>query len=194
MRSSQYDGAESHPAIIDKKMWKAVQFEIERRRTLAEKYKIVKLDYATVDNPFAGRIICGCCGSTFGRKVWNSTDDRLRRVVWRCNKKYTVKGEKSCESKHIDDRVLYKAFVEVFNTMVKNKEYFMDKWKDGLQSENILVVYKAREFIKMISDAELIKEFDIDIYFKIIEKTIVFEGNRLIVTLLDGTEIECEIR
>lgn len=28
----------------------------------------------TVDNPYAGRVICGNCGSTFGRKIWNSTN------------------------------------------------------------------------------------------------------------------------
>ncbi len=41
--------------------------------------------------------------------------------------------------------------------------------------------------------AAFIKEFDIDIYFKIIEKMIVLEGNKIIVILLDGMEIECGI-
>lgn len=36
-------------------MWEAVQLEMERRRTFAEKYNISKLHYATVNNPFAGR-------------------------------------------------------------------------------------------------------------------------------------------
>jgi len=186
----KYYVEESHPAIIDKAIWEAVQLEIERRRAFAEKYGIVKLDYATVDNPFAGRIICGCCGSTFGRKVWNSTDDRLRRVVWRCNKKYEVKGKKGCKNKHIDDKALYKVFVEAFNVMVQNKCYFMEKWSFRKDDVNALVRYKAGEFIKIIEDAEVIEEFDIDIYFRIIEKMIVFEGNRIIVGLLDGTEVE----
>jgi len=107
----QYYVEESHTAIIEKDMWEAVQLEMERRKAYAEKYGIVKLDYATIDNPFAGRVICGECGSTYGRKVWNSTDERLRRVIWRCNKKYAVKGGKSCENRHIDDKVLYKVFV-----------------------------------------------------------------------------------
>ena len=46
----------SHQAIIDKEMWEAVQLEIERREAFAEKYGIVKVDYATLDNPFAGRV------------------------------------------------------------------------------------------------------------------------------------------
>lgn len=189
----QYYVEDSHPAIIDKEMWEAVQLEMERRKAFAEKYGISKLDYASEDNPFAGRVICGNCGSAFGRKVWNSTDERLRRVVWRCNRKYAVKGEKSCDSRHIDDRVLYQVFISVFNTLVENRDYFIEKWKVGMESENVLVRYKARQFIKIISDVKQIKEFDIDLYFKIIEKMIVFEKDKVVVTLLDGTEVECEI-
>lgn len=42
-------------------MWKAIQLEMERRRVSAEIYGAFKLDHATLDNPFAGRVICGCC-------------------------------------------------------------------------------------------------------------------------------------
>ena len=189
----QYYVEESHPAIIDKETWEAVQLEMERRKAFAKKYGIVKLDYATVDNPFAGRVICGHCGSVFGRKVWNSTDERLRRVVWRCNKKYKVKGKKSCDSKHIDDNVLYKVFIEAFNAMVQNKDYFMEKWKQRVDSENVLVRYKARQFIGIMENAEVIEEFDIDLFFRIVEKMTVFGGEKVIVSLLDGTEVECEI-
>jgi len=70
---------------------------------------------------------------------------------------------------------------------------FIEKWKDGLKSENILVKYKAKQFIEILENAEPINEFDIDIYFKIIEKMIVLEENKIIVTLLDGTNIECQI-
>ena len=52
---------------------------------------------------------------------------------------------------------------------------------------------KAKQFIEIIEEAEPLKEFDIDIYFKIIDKMIVFEGNKIIVTLLDGTEVEVVI-
>ncbi|MFT8315009.1 MAG: zinc ribbon domain-containing protein [Clostridium sp.] len=71
-------------------MWEAVQLEMERRRVFAETYGVFKLDYATLDNPFAGRVICGLCGSPFGRKVWNSTNEIRSRIVWRCNKRYVV--------------------------------------------------------------------------------------------------------
>lgn len=189
----QYYVEDSHPAIIDKEMREAAQLEMERRRTFIEKHGLKKIEYALKNNIFSGRVICGHCGSSFGRKIWNSNDERLRRVVWRCNRKYAVKGKKSCDNNHIDDKVLYKAFVNTFNAMIENKNYFIEKWKDGLKSENILVKYKAKQFIEILENAEPINEFDIDIYFKIIEKMIVLEENKIIVTLLDGTNIECQI-
>ena len=147
------------------------------------------LMYATTDNPFAGRVICGDCDHVFGRKIWNSTDERLRRIIWRCNGKYPSKGERGCDSKHIDDGVLYQAFVNVFNAMVEQKDCFISKWRvaDG----NELVRYKATQFIEILADAETVNEFDVDLYFALVEKITVYDGGRLVVSLLDGTDIEC---
>ena len=189
----QYYVEDSHPAIIDKEMWEAVQLEMERRRNFALKYGIQKLEYATTDNPFAGRVICGSCGRVFGRKVWNSTSEKLRRIVWQCNGKYLAKGEKGCGSRHIDDGVLYQAFVDVFNAMVEQKSYFLEKWQKSLASNNVLVQYKARQFIRILTEAMVIKEFDVNLYFALTEKITVYENGRLMVSLLDGTDIECEI-
>ncbi len=188
----QYYVEESHPAIIDKDMWEAVQLEMERRRAYVLEHGIQKFEYATTKNPFAGRVICGSCGHIYGRKVWNSTDDRCRRIIWRCNGKYAIKGEKGCESRHIDDGVLYQAFVNVFNAIVENKDYVMRKWQERLSSDNLLKRYKARQFIGVMAEAEPITEFSVDFYFMLVEKMVVFDGGRMIVSLLDGTELECE--
>ena len=174
-------------------MWEAVQLEMERRRNFALQYGIQKLEYATTSNPFAGRVICGSCGQVFGRKVWNSTDDRFRRIIWRCNGKYPAKGEKGCESRHLDNVVLYQVFVDVFNMMIKNKDCFLDKWKGMLESDNPLVRYKAKQFAKIIAETEPIKEFDVDMYFALTEKVVVYGEGRLTVGLLDGTEVECTV-
>lgn len=189
----QYYVEDSHPAIIDKEMWEAVQLEMERRRNFALKYGIQKLEYATTDNPFAGRVICGSCGRVFGRKVWNSTSEKLRRIVWQCNGKYLEKGEKVCGSRHIDDGVLYQAFVDVFNAMVEQKEYFLEKWKRMRESDNLLKRYKAKQFSKIITETGQINEFDVDLYFALTEKVVVHNNGRLIVSLLDGTEVECTV-
>ena len=188
----QYYVEDSHPAIIDKEMWEAVQLEMERRRAYALEHGIEKLEYATTKNPFAGRVICGTCGHIFGRKVWNSTDDRLRRIIWRCNGKYPVKGEKGCESRHIDDGVLYQAFINTFNALLENKHYFIGKWQEQTGNENLLQRYKARQFIEVITKAIPMAKFDIDLYFALVEKITVYNSGILIVSLLDGAEVECE--
>ncbi len=172
-------------------MWEAVQLEMERRRNFALQYGIQKFEYATTDNPFAGRVICGNCGHVFGRKVWNNTDERLRRIIWRCNGKYPSKGERGCTSKHIDDGVLYQAFVNVFNAMVENKDYFLDKWQEGLENDNLLQRHKSRQFIEIMTRAEVMIRFDINLYFALVEKMMVFDGGKVIVSLLDGTNLEC---
>ena len=189
----QYYVEGSHPAIIDQEMWEAVQLEMERRRNYALEYGIQKLEYATTHNPFAGRVICGSCGQVFGRKVWNSTDDRFRRIIWRCNGKYVEKGERGCDSRHIDDRVLYQAFVDVFNMMVENKEYFLEKWEKRQGNENVLMRYKSKQLLEIITGARPITEFDIDLYFAMVEKVKVYDAGRMDVSLLDGTELECEM-
>lgn len=104
---------------------KAVKLERERIRTFDEKYNINKLDYAAISNPIARKVICSYCGSTFGRKVWNFNDKRFRRIIWRCNKKYEVKGQKGCKNKQIDDKA--------FNIIIENKNYFIDMCKEGLK-------------------------------------------------------------
>lgn len=177
---------ESHPAIIDKEMWEAVQLEMERWRNYAQEHSLQKVEFATDDNPFAGSVICGSCSKAFGRKVWNSTDERLRRIIWRCNSKYPAKGMKGCDSKHIYDEVLYQVFINIFNTLIKNRDYFIAKWKKRLKSDNALYRYKARQFMKIILEAELITEFKIDLYNALVEKMTVLDGQRIIVRLLDG--------
>ncbi|TCT14537.1 DNA invertase Pin-like site-specific DNA recombinase [Natranaerovirga pectinivora] len=185
---------ESHPAIIDKEMWEAVQLEMERRKNYVERYGLTKIDYSCKENPFSGKVICGCCGSIFGRKVWNSTDERLRRYIWRCNRKYEIKGKKICENKHIDDKVLYEVFINTFNMMLENKDYFIKKWEEHLDSDDLLKKYKAKQFIKVIEKVESIEKFNTDLFNIFIEKMVVFDGGKIMLSLIDGMEIECDIK
>lgn len=188
----QYYVEDNHPAIIDKVTWEATQLEMERRRNFVLKHGMQKLEYATDEIPFSGRVICGECGRVYGRCVWNSTDDRLRRIVWQCRTKYAVKGKIGCHNKHIDEHVLYEAFVSLFNVLLENKEYFLHKWQGLLETGNVLQQYKARQFIDIISKSEVLEAFDVYLYFAFVEKMTVYNNDKLKVTLIDGTEIECQ--
>ena len=63
-----------------------------------------------------------------------------------------------------------RAFVDVFNMMVGNKETFFDKWQRMRESDSSLQRYKAKQFAKIIADRGRIKEFDVDLYFGLIVK------------------------
>lgn len=185
----QYYVEDSHPAI-NKDTWEAVQLEIDRRKKFCEEHGINKLYTSTADNPFSGRIICAKCGRAYGRNVWNSTDEGLRMVIWRCNEKYTEKGRVGCDNRHIDDEVFYKAFIKAYNSVVENKEHFMAKWEEQLESDDVLIRVTAKRFIGIFKEAAMIDEFDTKLFFKLVEKTVVSDEVLLIVSLLDGTEIE----
>ncbi len=77
--------------------------------------------------------------------------------------------------------------------MVEDKDRFIGKWLERLGSENALVRYKAKQYMGIIADAEAINEFDERLFFALVEKITVYDGRRLVVSLLDGTEVESEI-
>lgn len=44
--------------------------------------------------------------------------------------------------------------------------------------------------ISVFENAVKLTCFDVDLYFSLVEKITVFDGSRLVVGLLDGTEVE----
>ncbi len=62
-----------------------------------------------------------------------------------------------------------------------------------MKGDNALVRYKAKQFIGIIKVAEAIQEFDINLYFALVENITFYDEGRLIISLLDGTDVECEI-
>lgn len=101
---------QSHPAIIDPATFEMVQNEIARRKQDGGRYSGVSI--------FASKIKCGECGGCFGAKVWHS-DDKYRRVIYRCNHKY---GGHKCQTPHVTEREVKTAFVTAFNRLVTERE------------------------------------------------------------------------
>ena len=72
---------------------------------------------------FSSRIVCGDCGSYFGSKVWNSTS-KYRRVIWQCNSKF--KGERKCETPHLDEETIKAGFVVALNAIIDSKDSILE--------------------------------------------------------------------
>ena len=78
-----------------------------------------------------------------------------------------------------------------WNALVENREAFMERWKEQMQSENLLEGYRAEKFIEYTDGVQLLTEMDTDFMLKTLDYIKVFENGTLLVVFLDGTEIEC---
>lgn len=118
----KYYAQNSHPAIVSSEEYDLTQMELEWRRSLNGSY--------SGRSCFASRIVCGDCGSFYGRKVWHSTD-AYRRVIWRCNEKYA--GEKKCSTPYVTQEELEKAFVSVMQRVLQEKEAITAACRETLE-------------------------------------------------------------
>ena len=106
----QYYVEQSHPAIVSSEVFDEVQQELKRRRDVR---------YVGRSGCFSSKIICGECGSYYGRKVWHS-NDKYRTVIWRCQHKYD-NGE-PCKTPHVTEDQIKAAFVAEMNRVIANKD------------------------------------------------------------------------
>ena len=131
----KYYAQNSHPAIVSAEVFDLAQMELEWRKSLNGSY--------SGKSCFASRVVCGDCGAFYGSKVWHSTD-AYRRVVWRCNGKYT--GEKKCSTPYVTQEELEKAFVSVMQRVLREKD---------------AIIAACREMIKELDttgpDAEVVR-------------------------------------
>ena len=61
--------------------------------------------------------------------MWHSTDE-YRRTIWRCNNKYA--GEAKCATPHVTQETLEKAFVQVIQQMLSQKDRILTACREAL--------------------------------------------------------------
>ena len=67
----------------------------------------------------------------------------------------------------------------------------MEKWEKQINSEDILERVTAKRFINVFNETKPIENFDAGLYFKLVEKIMVYK-DKVSVRLLDGSEVYCE--
>ncbi|MFX4263138.1 recombinase family protein [Pelotomaculum propionicicum] len=116
----QYYVENSHPAIIPPETFELVQEEFRRRKAGGR--------YTSGVNCFASRIVCGDCGSFYGRKVWHS-GSQYASTVWQCNRKFNK--QEFCTTPHLKEESIKRAFLEAFNSLIDNKAEILENY-DGI--------------------------------------------------------------
>lgn len=129
----QYLVENSHDAIIDSKTFDRVQ------ELLSKNQKRRARSYT--DYPFSGKIICGDCGSLYGRDIWRVRSTGERYPIWYCNHKYD--GESVCQTEPLREEKIKAAFetmqIKRGETNTANISYTDDRWRQLVQT---LTVYR----------------------------------------------------
>jgi len=115
----QYYVEDSHEAIIPPDEWEDVQTEMLRRKHLGRRY--------SGNSIFSTRIVCADCGTYYGSKVWHSTDERYRQVIWQCNNKF--KNDEKCKTPHLTEEQIKQAFVDAFNCLFQGKKQILASYR-----------------------------------------------------------------
>lgn len=174
---AQYYVKDSHPAIIDKEAWNAVQEELERRNVYCQNYHLSMYAYRADKNPLNGKIICGHCGYTFARKSWAN-----RGIAY-----WTCKSD-SCKG-NINEEILNKAFITAWNHTVENRERFMERWNQDLKGDKSLERIRAKQMIELTNEGT-VNTLIPELVRMVLEKITVHDLKHFTVSFLDGTEKE----
>lgn len=118
----------SHEPIIEPEVFDRVQ------EILAESTK--RRAKVRTKHPFAGRLICGDCGSFYGHKVWRLRSTGERYNVWYCNHKYD--GDKACDSPRLRDEEVKAAFEKMLQKCDDpNPVYTDERWNELVESVKV---------------------------------------------------------
>lgn len=138
----QYYVENSHEAIISPEVFDIVQYEFEKRKGQVQ----------SGVNCFSSKIICGKCGSFYGSKAWHS-NDKYRRVIWRCNNKYIKK--ESCNTPHVTEQQIKEGFINAVNSLIVDKKSIIDECEKLILELTDMSLIEEKE-IKLQGEREVI--------------------------------------
>lgn len=107
----QYYVENSHEAIVSALEFDMVQGEIARRQKLSQTY--------SGNSIFSSKLICGDCGGFYGQKVWHSNDS-YRKVVWRCNRKFT--NSERCSTPTLSAEIIQRMYLKAYNQLMGSRD------------------------------------------------------------------------
>ena len=175
---NQYYIENNHPAIIPPEIWEAVQEEIVRRRRFREAHGIRGIS-GRHDSPFYAKLFCGRCQC----KLQRIYKQGVSKPYWECIR---------CGRK-IDEENLRETFCIAFNTLVKWREYLIDKWNAQMQNGSPLEKIRAEQMTEITAAGTIL--FEIPELTRTILKEIRLEGKGILkIHYLSGDTVICKGR
>ncbi len=182
---TQYYVKDSHPAIISREDWNAVQQEFERIKQYMDRHNLVRYGYGGDLRPFTAKIVCGECGGTYGRKAHEGRD-----TYWQCNTRCN-NGPKSCRGMNIPEAVIHRVFIEAWNTVVANQETLSERWVEKEKSGTELEVVRARQMQSLVKNGPIRKIIP-EMVMTVLESITVKGKTCFEIRFLDGTALSIQ--
>lgn len=139
----KYRVENNHEPIISKEIFDMVQAEKKKRFEVSSGKNNDRTKY-TNKYAFSGKLFCDKCGRTLKRRKWNA-GTKSEKIMWQCNN--YIKGIENCDSKAVNDEVLKRTFVQLYNDMVEDKGSFLKTFMSNIEK-----VLKKDTNIKKIND------------------------------------------
>lgn len=178
----QYYVKDTHPAIIDRTTWEAVQLEIERRQRFIYEHNLSGYGYSNGScAAFISQVFCGNCGCKYARQAWNN-----RNVIrYYCKDTVHRKGG-NCNNRRVDESLLQRAIVIAWNSIVQDRSSYLEKWKRMIDEGNALEQIRGSQMIELTSEGVITKEIP-ELTRAVLERITIFDET-ISVSFLDGTD------
>lgn len=122
----QYYVTDNHEAIISKEIFKRVQFERTRRKSMAPVTGKTKTNSGRFAPKYAltGLLLCGECGYHYRRTIWYRKSGT--KAVWRCTNRLD-NGSRFCRNSHtISEPALHKTLAKFIAGLAGTKTELAD--------------------------------------------------------------------
>ena len=125
----KYYVKDHHEAIIPRELWEKAQ-EVKKKRTI--NHTTGHDSNCSMRYAFSSKICCGFCGTNYTRKSANKTVNGDYTRYWACFQKQS--DSKECQdSVWVREETLEQIFVELYNSIVKNKYMTKAKLLDAIK-------------------------------------------------------------
>ena len=116
----QYLVRNHHDPIVTREVWNKAQEILEKRRKVMVPDGAKHCSKYSQRYDFSSKIVCGFCGTNYSRRVGTKLKNGTSHIYWECYDKIT--DSKDCkDSILIREELLKNIFVEMYNSIIKNK-------------------------------------------------------------------------
>ena len=178
---TQYYVKDSHPGIIPKEEWTAVQQEFDRIDAYMQAHGLTHFGYGSEMRPFSSKVICRKSGRIYGKKAHSAREKTYWQCITRC-----YSGVGACDGDNVDEAVIHKVFVEAWNMVIRQQDELNKRWMKQEEEGIELQAFRARQMQELVKQGP-ITDLIPELVQMVLESIVIKGGYSFDVYFLDTT-------